>query len=298
MNVTCNVIKDVLPLYLENMLSDDSTEMVEKHLEHCQECKNYLEELKTFHQVPVDTNISPLLKIKSSIRKKNILTAILAMMIAIMLMVITIAFLTAPKYIPYSERSVTLNEAENGWILVKFENTVSGYDIDKYPTEDNSGYVYHITTWNNTWNKMIKKSKVNYTVLNPNGENVVSVYYYQADGSEDILMYGKDINQGGGIITLPRMFLSYYLLAAIVCTVVCGGVMIIWHRHKKVFQFTLMIFYLSVSYLLSHLIVKGFTTSSYSATRDFFAIVLVMIPMYIAFLTVLHLFRKYKAKNQ
>ena len=44
MKVTCNVIKDVLPLYLENMLSDDSCIMVEEHIEQCQECKNYLNE--------------------------------------------------------------------------------------------------------------------------------------------------------------------------------------------------------------------------------------------------------------
>ena len=36
---TCNVIKDVLPLYLENMLSDDSCIMVEEHIEQCQDAR-------------------------------------------------------------------------------------------------------------------------------------------------------------------------------------------------------------------------------------------------------------------
>ena len=297
MKVTCNVIKDVLPLYLENMLSDDSCTMVEEHIEQCQECKIYLDEMKAFNKMPVDTNTSPLIKIKSTLRKKKIQTAIFSMMFSIMLLVITIAFLTAPEYIPYSERSVTINEIGNGSVLAKFEDTVYGYDISSYPTDNNTGYVYHITTWNSIWNRNIKKSNANNTILNPNGENVVSVYYYQTDGSEDILMYGKDINPGGGIITLPRLFLSYYSLIAIVLAIICGLIMLILHRNKKVFNFTMKFFFLPVSYLLGHLIIKGFTTSTYTATRDFYAILLVMIPMYIAFLTAVNLIRKYKSKK-
>lgn len=296
MKITCNVIKDVLPLYLENMLSDDSCAIVEEHIEQCQECKNYLDELRSFNEMPVDRNASPLLKIKSTLRKKKIQTAIFSMMFSIMIFVITIAFLTAPEYIPYSERSVTINEIGNGLVLAQFKDTVYGYNINRYPTDDNSGYVYHITTWNSIWNR-IKKSTVNNTILNPNGENVVSVYYYQTDGSEDILIYGKDINPGGGIITLPRLFLSYYLIIAIVFAIICGLIMLIWHRNKKVFNFTMKVFFLPVSYLLGHLFIKGFTASSYTATRDFYAILLVMIPLYIALLTAVNLTRKFKSKK-
>lgn len=297
MKVTCNVIKDVLPLYLEKMLSDDSCIMVEEHIEQCQECMNYLNEMRNFNEMPVDRNTSPLLKIKSTLRKKKIQTAIFSMMFSILLFVITIAFLTAPEYMPYSERSVIINELGNGSVLAQFEDTVYGYDIYRYPKDDNTGYVYHITTWNSVWNRNIKKSNTNNTILNPNGENVFSVYYYQIDGSEDILMYGKDINPNGGIITLPRLFLSYYALIAIVFAATCGLIMLILYRNKKVLNFTMKVFFLPVSYLLGHLIIKGFTTSSYTATRDFYAILLVMIPLYIAFLMAVNLIRQNKNKK-
>lgn len=297
MKVTCNVIKDVLPLYIENMLSDDSYTMVEEHIEQCQECKNYLNEMRTFNKMPVDRNTSPLLKIKSTLRKRKIQTAVFSMMFSIMLFVITVAFLTAPEYIPFSERSVTINEIGNGSVLAQFEDTVYGYDINRYPTDDNTGYVYHITTWNSIWNRNIKKSNTNNTILNPNGENVVSVYYYQTDGSEDILMYGKDINPNGGIITLPRLFLSYYALIAIVFATTCGLIMLILYHNKKVLKFTMKVFFLPVSYLLGHMIIKGFSTSSYTATRDFYAILLVMIPLYIAFQMAVNLIRQYKNKK-
>lgn len=297
MKVTCNVIKDVLPLYLENMLSDDSCTMVEEHIEQCQECKNYLNEMRAFNEMPVDRNTSPLLKIKSTLRKKKIQTAIFSMMFSMMLFVITIAFLTAPEYIPYSEGSVTINKIGNGSVLVQFEDTVCGYDINRYPTDDNTGYAYHITTWNSIWNRNIKKSNTNNTILNPNGENVVSVYYYQTDGTEDILIYGKDINPNGGVVTLPRLFLTYYALIAIVFATICGLIMLLLHRNKKMLDFMMKFFFLPISYLLGHLIIKGFTASSYNALRDFYAILLVMIPLYIAFLMAVNLIRQYKNKK-
>lgn len=296
MKVTCHVIKDMLPLYVENMLSDDSCMIVEEHLEQCQECKMYLEEMRTFSKLPVDTNTSPFLKIKSTLRKKKMLTAIFSMMFSMIVLVITMAYLTAPEYIPFSEGSVTINEIGNGAVLVEFEDTVSGYDINRYPTDDNTGYVYHITTWNSLWNRVIQKSSAHNTVLNPNGEEVVSVYYYETDGSEDRFMYGRDQHPSGGVVTLPRLFLSYYSLLAKGLVVILGLFMLFVYRNKKLFPIALKLFFLPVSYLLSHLMMKGFTSSSYTATRDFYAILLVTIPLYIAILTAIHLIRAYKKK--
>lgn len=296
MKVTCNVIKDVLPLYIEHMLSDDSCNMVNEHIEQCQECNNYLNEMQTYNYMSVDRNTSPLLKIKATLRKKNIQTVIISIMLSMVLFVITNAFLTTPEYIPYSESNVTINEIGNGSVLVQFDDAVDGYDINRYLTDDNRGYAYHITTWNSIWNRNINKSNISNTILNPNGENVVSVYYYQTDGSEDILLYGKDINPGGGVVTLPRLFLTYYALISIVFATVCGLIMLILYRNKKVLNIIMNFFLLPISYLLGHLIIKGFTASSYSATRDFYKILLVMIPLYIVFLVAINLIRQYKNK--
>lgn len=156
MKVTCNVIKDILPLYIENMLSDDTRTMVEEHIEQCQQCRDYLDDKKIISKMPIDTNISPLLKIKSTLRRKKIQTVILSIMFSIIVFIITIALLTAPEYIPYSGQSVTINEIGNSSIMAIFNDTVYGYNISMYKTEDNTGYVYDITTWNSIWNRNIK----------------------------------------------------------------------------------------------------------------------------------------------
>ena len=45
-NITCEVIKDLLPLYVDGVLSEDSRKLVEEHLQSCKECREYYDNLK------------------------------------------------------------------------------------------------------------------------------------------------------------------------------------------------------------------------------------------------------------
>lgn len=43
----CSIVRDILPLYLENMVSDETGAIVKEHLKNCSECAAELEVLKT-----------------------------------------------------------------------------------------------------------------------------------------------------------------------------------------------------------------------------------------------------------
>ena len=45
MNTECSVIRDLLPLYADDVCSDASRELIEKHLPECPECAAELEKL-------------------------------------------------------------------------------------------------------------------------------------------------------------------------------------------------------------------------------------------------------------
>ncbi len=47
MKTDCEIIKDLLPLYAENMVSDKSKEAVEEHLGECQNCQDYYQQFLT-----------------------------------------------------------------------------------------------------------------------------------------------------------------------------------------------------------------------------------------------------------
>ena len=42
----CSIIRDILPLYVENMVSEDTSEFVKEHLESCPACRAELEKLR------------------------------------------------------------------------------------------------------------------------------------------------------------------------------------------------------------------------------------------------------------
>ena len=44
--ISCNVNKDLLPLYVDDVCSEESKDLVEEHLSECGECQNYYEALK------------------------------------------------------------------------------------------------------------------------------------------------------------------------------------------------------------------------------------------------------------
>jgi len=101
MKVPCNVIRDLLPLYLENIASNDTCIIVEQHISFCEDCRKQLDEMKLYNNPPIDTDVAPLRNLKATLRKKKLQTIIFSVMLTIVIASITIAFFTAPKYIPY-----------------------------------------------------------------------------------------------------------------------------------------------------------------------------------------------------
>lgn len=46
MNISCNIIKDLLPSYMDKICSDESRRAVDEHILTCQACKAYMETMK------------------------------------------------------------------------------------------------------------------------------------------------------------------------------------------------------------------------------------------------------------
>ena len=88
MKISCNVIEDLLPLYVDEAASEDSRQLVEEHLKGCPSCRKMLEEIKKDNQLGTDHRISPeenkkaeiqsLKNIRKCILRKRILSVILA----------------------------------------------------------------------------------------------------------------------------------------------------------------------------------------------------------------------------
>ena len=45
MKISCDVIRDLLPLYVDEVLSNDSKTLVDEHIEQCESCRDELKKL-------------------------------------------------------------------------------------------------------------------------------------------------------------------------------------------------------------------------------------------------------------
>ena len=80
-NLECDIIKDLLPLYIEELTSEVTNEEIVLHLEECEECKgvevNMREEMLKNVEVTVDEEVDFLKKIKAKANKKVVYAVLL-----------------------------------------------------------------------------------------------------------------------------------------------------------------------------------------------------------------------------
>ena len=98
MNITCNIIRDLLPLYAEDMVSEDSRALVDEHLCTCDSCTKELAELKKAPKVPVEVETTSLKRVEDTIRKRKLLTAETDMMTQVAVLVTGSIFVMTPVY--------------------------------------------------------------------------------------------------------------------------------------------------------------------------------------------------------
>ena len=71
MKLSCNVVRDLLPLYHDGVCSDESRALVEAHLDSCPDCTGILRELRGEIEVPHEApdDRAPLKKLERSVKK-------------------------------------------------------------------------------------------------------------------------------------------------------------------------------------------------------------------------------------
>lgn len=126
MKLSCNVIRDLLPLYAENMTSQDSSALVEEHLSSCPECSHRLDRMKNAAPIPVSSDSGGLKKIQSMMRKRWALTALTAIFLVVTLVCQGVLMLDARVFLSCEQAVDSVVVKENGDVVVLWTNYVNG----------------------------------------------------------------------------------------------------------------------------------------------------------------------------
>lgn len=117
--ISCDVIKDLLPLYIDKVVSEDTELLIEEHIAKCDKCREVLEHMAGEVAIPVSKDaeqeeIAFLSKIKESIRKKNVRTSIVTAIISAAVIIGVYCLVCLPtQVIPYEEGLVDISVKDN-----------------------------------------------------------------------------------------------------------------------------------------------------------------------------------------
>lgn len=206
MNISCNVIRDILPLYAENMVCEETKTLVDEHLCGCDECTRELGRLKKQEAIPVNVDTAPMEHIRKTIWKRQILTTVCVILTIVSLIWSGTVFMTSPIYLPADKAVKEVELREDGGLAITYTEGVASMAMGHGGEKDlcliaatTRGHLLRGVKWEKKLGTMTQEEREEYlsAFATHSGEltqadydkfqNVVVYYTYQNENGETII---------------------------------------------------------------------------------------------------------------
>lgn len=196
--INCNIIGDLLPLYVDGAVSEDTKKLVEEHLAECADCKKAAEEMGKELVLPVHETVraaetSFLQKMKKTWQKRRIRTAVISVAVTAGVILGSYMALTIPQWIiPYKPVDFSV-AVEDGMVCVYYTgkgriNCSYGYD-----GEDEFFLYFTQSPWSAYVEPLLEDAEQEepYRYQIDSVDSIAKVYYGEFSKGLDVL-YGKE----------------------------------------------------------------------------------------------------------
>lgn len=212
MKIHCDIAKDLMPLYIEDVLSDKSRSAVEEHLTDCEECRSYYRRMKEPDlpdSAPADDEVlsrldeaKRLKALKHTMLFRKIVTIAVSAAAAFLILIAGyIAVFHYESYIPFEETGIRMTAAGEMFVdkpYCRYDGAYWGTDAD-----GNKIAIFFLTSsyYSRHWEKApeAKQHTISFNVEGDSDDYVDKVYYlpekYVKENRLDGFFY-KDNNLG------------------------------------------------------------------------------------------------------
>ncbi len=193
MKKNCDMIRDLMPLYIDEVCSKESKEYVEKHLQECKECQNYLEKLKeNLQNVRDDKEVNTFKKFIKTVNFKIVRNSLLITIVILVLLIFGSRNISNHKFsIEYNDNMEIIyfpkTSYNNRWNF-QFSTYTDGYAYGTYVKTEENGQPVNLIfiTWQTNFfgnkkrdYKLSAGPDLDYASINP--EEEMRVYYTTED---------------------------------------------------------------------------------------------------------------------
>ena len=285
MKIPCSMVRDLLPLYAEEMTEEETRALVDEHLEECSECSKRLEEIRAAAAVPAENTAvdtaKPLLALKKTINKRRRITAAIAALCVFILLFSAFHRINEWHQVPWEEGLIQVigiekmadvekrnspfpeeEEAirlpdESMGLTIQFDSKISG--IHSTMEKNENGTTEIIQGWSSNPNKKLTGKACS------------------RSGNGQILLWGEPAD--GSVVIMPRLALASYAILACCLASLSALLWFLFRNKKDAFIFR-QIFFAPASYLAGHLLIKGFHARTFFLEDDLGNILLVGAAVY------------------
>ncbi|WP_308653236.1 zf-HC2 domain-containing protein [uncultured Anaerococcus sp.] len=123
MKYECDVVRDLMPLYIDDVLSENSKIFVKDHIDSCEACRKYYEKLSSEVKIPVSResrkkDLRPIEYLKANLSRK-IIKRVLAVVLVVGFLVGGFAFATQYE-MPVDPSKVDFYEKDD-FLMMKYD---------------------------------------------------------------------------------------------------------------------------------------------------------------------------------
>ena len=276
----CDIVKDLLPLYKENLLSEESKTFVEDHLKSCTDCENLLKD-----QIKIeDQKSKPLDFVEKRIKKETRFATLAAIALIGSILIFIISYLNTPRHIEYEKGLYKVYRSDEIY-TVEFNNKVSG--IDYTDTED----AIYLDGYSTKYDEIFNKNRPNKS-LTFHKDKMKMVLYQNHESMPTMVIGHGEIRQ----TLLPRLIYGFYAKLSIIGFVVLTFVIFFIEKFRKraiSLPIKTLLTGAPLSLFFGIISIKGFNTATYYSVIDFKYIVLLSLGIYL-FLIFLSIAREQK----
>ncbi|MBE5927227.1 MAG: hypothetical protein E7270_09725 [Lachnospiraceae bacterium] len=299
--LNCEVIKDLLPLYVENLVSSSTKIIVEEHLATCKKCQEEKESLSKEMLMPQNTDIKAMKNISVRLFRKKVSTICLSVLTMILIFVLIALNLNAPIVLTYEkvEEAIEVSENEMGELIISIKDPTLEVDIE-YTLGEEGVYTADVSCYTTKWKQIFEKDSVGDRVVSISGEKTINrISFYPSITGENVYLYENiemNNNIGEGYVTLPRLVLHYYMFFAILLSLAGVIVCVCLRKRKNVFYTALKVTLIPVTYLITSLVILTGKGDIYNSMYYFSGILICTILLTMIGWCGIALFRYRKSK--
>ena len=189
--INCDIIRDILPLYLDDVVSNATREMVEEHLKSCDSCREEAAALQKVVVLPVRQNLriteAKIIKnLKERFWKRKIIISVVSAVLTVAVVFSIYSLLALFKIcVPYDDPQLSVTEVD-GKIYAMYSGNDLGGSIALNPVTVNVNgqeqeivvfYIY-TTPWAKISSYFSKVNDSNSNMIFIENANEIDAIYY------------------------------------------------------------------------------------------------------------------------